>query len=130
MNIYATLATGVTAVHALFILWVIAGAFLTARRTWLAGAHIACLVWGILIESVSSWRCPLTILEQHLLTAAGQASYRGAFLLHYLQSLVYPNLSDRSLITGAIVVCVANLAIYWRRFRAIPGPQAHSQPNY
>lgn len=129
MNIYATLATGVTAVHALFILWVIAGAFLTARRTWLAAAHIACLVWGILIESVSSWRCPLTILEQRLLTAAGEASYRGAFLLHYLQSLVYPNLSDRSLITGAIVVCLANLGVYWYRFRATSRLQAHSHAS-
>ncbi|MGH9535027.1 MAG: DUF2784 domain-containing protein [Terriglobales bacterium] len=124
MGIYEDLAAAVTALHALYILWVIGGAALTRRRRWLAAAHIASLAWGVVVE-VGPWPCPLTLLEQQLLTTAGQASYRGAFLLHYLQALVYPNLSDRILVIGAIVVCAANLGIYLRRYLAAPGREAH-----
>lgn len=120
---FADFAIAVTALHALFILWVIGGAWLTVRRPWLAAAHIASLVWGVVVE-VGPWPCPLTILEQRLETAAGAASYHGAFLLHYLQALVYPDLSAGLLIAGAVAVCLANLAVYGHRFTRASRPRA------
>jgi hypothetical protein len=63
----------VLSLHALFILWVIFGAFLTRSRPLLRWLHIASLVWGILIEFLP-WLCPLTLLENWL---EGQAALPG-----------------------------------------------------
>lgn len=125
---FTVLAIAVTVLHALFIVWVIGGAWLTARRPWLAAAHLASLVWGIVVE-VGPWPCPLTIVEQRLETAAGQASYHGAFLLHYLQAFVYPNFSGRLLIAGAVLVCVANMGVYGYRLIRPSHRHAAAQTN-
>lgn len=126
MRVYADLATAVLALHALFIVWVALGAFWTRGRKWLTGLHLASLAWGILIE-LAPWPCPLTLLEQDFEARAGEAAYRGAFLLHYLQALVYPNLSDREIITGAVAVCIFNFGVYaYRAFAPARAAQRQS----
>ncbi len=117
LTVFADLTTAVLALHALFIVWVALGAFWTRGRKWLTGLHLASLAWGILIE-LAPWPCPLTLLEQDFDARAGGAAYRGAFLLHYLQQFVYPNLSDREIVTGAVAVCVLNLGVYAYRAAA------------
>jgi hypothetical protein len=108
---YAALATAVLFLHALFILWVVFGALLTRSRPLLRWLHIASLLWGILTE-VLPWPCPLTLLENRLEGRAGVEPYQGGFLLHYLDKLVYPNISVNVLTTAALIVCLANLAFY------------------
>lgn len=110
------LALAVVVVHLGFLLWVVVGALVTRGRRWAAALHIGCLAYGIVIE-LSPWPCPLTALEQHFEACAGLAPYQGSFLLHYLQLLVYPNLSNTVLIAGAVAVCCANLWIYAERWR-------------
>ncbi len=39
------------------------------------------------------------------------SAYRGPFLLHYLDAVVYPNIPPNLLIAGAVAVCVLNLWI-------------------
>ena len=41
----------------------------------------------------------------------------GPFLVHYLDALVYPNVSEALLISFAIAVCGANLYFHVRRMR-------------
>jgi len=48
--LYRLLANAVVVVHALFIVFVVIGGFLTWRWRWVAAVHIPCAVWGILIE--------------------------------------------------------------------------------
>jgi Protein of Unknown function (DUF2784) len=108
---YAALATAVLFLHALFILWVVFGALLTRSRPLLRWLHVASLLWGILTE-VLPWPCPLTLLENWLERRAGVEPYQGGFLLHYLDKLVYPNISVNVLTTAAVIVCLANLAFY------------------
>lgn len=110
-SIYSALATAVLFLHALFILWVIFGALLTRSRPLLRWLHIASLTWGILTELLS-WPCPLTLLENWLETQAGITPYRGGFLLHYLDRLVYPDISATVLTAAGVLVCVANLTFY------------------
>src|SRR5437667_5543014 len=86
---YSALATSVLVVHALFILWVIFGAFLARSRPILRWLHIASLIWGILTELLL-WPCPLTRLEDWLESKAGIEPYQGGFLLHYLDKVIYP----------------------------------------
>ena len=39
----------------------------------------------------------------------------GGFLLHYLDKLVYPDISPNVLTFAEVVVCIANLAFYTRQ---------------
>jgi Protein of Unknown function (DUF2784) len=85
-------ATAVLFLHALFIVWVTFGAFLARSGLVLRWLHIASVVWGILIEFLP-WPRPLTWLENWLEGKAGIHPYQGGFLLHYLDKLVYPDVS-------------------------------------
>jgi Protein of Unknown function (DUF2784) len=102
-------------VHLLWIVWVIFGAVWTRNRPLLAGFHIASLVWGIVVE-LGPWACPLTLAEQFFEVGAGSDPYRGSFVNHYLDAIVYPDIPEALLISLGVVVCVLNLAIYGRRY--------------
>lgn len=118
MNIDLALAEAVLVVHLLFILWVIGGVLLVHRFPVLKWFHIGSLVYSIFIEIVPWPPCPLTVLEQMLESRAGEAVYRGSFLLHYLDKLVYPNVPVMLLVSVAVAVCALNLAYYVYRSRA------------
>jgi hypothetical protein len=113
-NFYSALAVCILALHALFILWVGFGTILTRSRPLLRWLHIASLVWGILTELLP-WPCPLTLLESWLEAKSGVEPYQGGFLLHYLDDLVYPNISATVLTVAGVLVCVLNLGIYSRQ---------------
>ena len=115
-NLYASLAVFVLVLHSLFIAWVIFGALVTRSRPVLRWLHIASLVWGILIE-VLPWPCPLTLAENWLEGKAGVEPYHGGFLLHYMDKLVYPDISPASLTVIGVMVCAFNLAFYMRLAR-------------
>lgn len=110
-GLYRAMAAGVLSLHAAYIAWVIFGAFLTRGRPRLAALHVATLVYGMIVEIVWFW-CPLTALENWLEVRGGAAAYRGPFLLHYLDALVYPDVPSSLLIAGAVAVCISNLSIY------------------
>lgn len=112
-NLYSALATAVLFLHALFILWVVFGAMLTRSRPVLRWLHILSLIWGILTELLP-WPCPLTLLENWLEQKASVEPYQGGFLLHYLDKLVYPDISATVLTVAGVIVCAFNLALYGR----------------
>lgn len=115
-GLYRAMAAGVLSLHAAYIAWVIFGAFFTRGRPRLAALHVGALVYGMIVEIFGFW-CPLTALETWL-EARGQVStYRGAFLLHYLDMVVYPDIPPNLLIAGAVAVCILILWIYARRLR-------------
>jgi Protein of Unknown function (DUF2784) len=105
------MAASVLSLHVVYIAWVIFGAFFTRGRPRLAALHVATLLYGMIIEIFGFW-CPLTALEKWLETRGGVSPYRGAFLPHYLDALVYPNISPNLLTVGAVAVCVLNFWIY------------------
>ena len=113
-NFYSALATAVLFLHGLFISWVIFGALLVRSRSILRWLHIASLVWGILTELLP-WPCPLTLLENWFEARAGVEPYEGGFLLHYLDRLVYPDVSPTVLTAAGVFVCALNLALYARK---------------
>jgi hypothetical protein len=124
------LATFALAIHLLWILWVIFGAFRTRGRPILTAFHILSLVWGIIVE-LSPLPCPLTLLEQMFEQQAGGGGYQGAFLTHYLDRLVYPDIPESVLVVAGVIVCVANLGVYawrfqrWRASHATTVPAPH-----
>jgi len=110
-NFYSALAIFVLFLHALFILWIVFGALLTRSRPIVRWLHLASLIWGILTELLP-WPCPLTLLENWLETKAGVEPYQSGFLLHYLDKLVYPDISATLLTVAGVVICALNLALY------------------
>jgi len=98
--------------HFVFILFVVLGGFLVLKWRWVALIHVPSAVWGTLIE-FQGWICPLTPLEQKFRMAAGEESYSGGFIQHYLLAVVYPDALTRELqfALGTSVI-VINLAVY------------------
>ena len=91
-------ADALLVVHAAFVVFVVAGlalVLLGGARGWgwvrnrcLRFAHLAAI--GVVV--LQSWRgmvCPLTTLEMALRARAGDATYAGSFLAHWLQHLLY-----------------------------------------
>jgi hypothetical protein len=113
----ATLATLILLLHTIWIALVIFGALLTRGRPFWSTLHILALLWAIAVEA-GPWPCPLTLAEQHFESLAGVSPYRGGFLLHHLDALVYPNLPSWAITVAGVSVCVFNLAIYGWRLRA------------
>ena len=105
------LATGLSILHLVWILLVIFGAFWTRGRPFWTAVHLLSLVWGIIVE-VGPWPCPLTLAEQYL---QGGTSLRGGYILHCVDSLVYPNLPYWVVAACGVAVCGVNLGVYaWR----------------
>jgi hypothetical protein len=112
-----TIAAGLMlSLHLAWILFVIAGTFLTRGRPRLTALHIASLVWGIVVEA-GPFPCPLTMAENAFEARAGIVPYSGSFLVHYLDRIVYPTLSWELITTCGIIVCVVNLGVYGYRLR-------------
>jgi hypothetical protein len=110
--VYRILADLVVGVHALFVVFVVAGGLLALRWPWAAAAHLPAAVWGTLIE-FRGWICPLTPLEKSLRASAGQAGYEGGFIDHYLLPVLYPSGLTQSvqLVLGSLVIAV-NVVVY------------------
>ena len=106
------LADAVLALHALFVVWVAAGALAVWRWPRLAWLHLPALAWGLWIE-FSGGLCPLTPIEVALRRAAGGQGYAGSFVEHYLGALVYPaGLTREAQWVLAAVLALVNAGLY------------------
>src|SRR5579864_6444595 len=78
--------------------------------------RLGSLAWAVMVE-ILPLPCPLTPAANWFRSHAGLAAYQGGFLLHYLDALVYPDVSPGLLTLAAVTVCVFNLGVYAVRFR-------------
>src|SRR5260370_33764877 len=115
-GLYRAMAASVVSLPVVYIAWVIFGAFFTRGRPRVAALHVVTLVYGMIIEILGFW-CPVTALEEWLEVRGGVSAYRGPFLLHYLDAVVYRDFPPDFLIAGAIGGCILNLCIFARRLR-------------
>ena len=115
---YRLLANAVVLVHALFIVFIVAGGLLVFRWPRVVWVHVPLAIWGVLVEWMG-WVCPLTPLENRFRRMAGQAGYGQGFIEHYIIPVVYPEGLTRTVqwVLGAAVLLL-NAGIYlklWRR---------------
>jgi hypothetical protein len=111
----------VFALHLAFLAFVVLGGLLVAwlPRVWV-WLHLPALAWGVWIVA-SHGLCPLTVLENSLLDAAGKPGYDGGFIDHYLVPMLYPPGLTAGVQTGlALLLVIWNVGLYavgWRRGR-------------
>ena len=111
---YRLAADAVLLLHLAFILFVLLGAVLVARRRWVALVHVPVAAWGFFVE-VSGRGCPLTLVENYFRLRAGQSGYGEGFVAHYLLRLIYPaGLTRGTEVALAGVVLAFNAALYGR----------------
>jgi Protein of Unknown function (DUF2784) len=113
--IYRLIADGVVLVHFAFILFIAVGGLLAWRWPKLLGPHVASVAWGAGIVTIG-WECPLTPLEKHFRRLAGEQGYRGGFVDHYIEGVIYPERYTsllRALV--AVLVVVGWMGVYRRR---------------
>jgi hypothetical protein len=60
------------------------------RIVWVRLAHLA-LIGFVVVQSWMGEICPLTVWEQSLRLQAGQGSYGGSFIEHWLSRLIFFN---------------------------------------
>lgn len=117
---FRLLANAVLLLHLGFILFVVSGALLVARKPAWLPLHLAAAAWGAGIEAVGAV-CPLTWLELRLRGLAGEAGYGGGFVEHYVVALIYPAGLTRGMqVLLGIAVLAVNAVLYarlWRRRR-------------
>ncbi len=109
---YEFLATLTLIIHFLFIVFVIFGGLLFFIKAWTLYFHIPAFIYGAYMEFTQTI-CPLTYLENYLLTKANLATYSTTFIQNYLYAIIYPfNLTKDLQINLGISLIVLNTVIY------------------
>lgn len=95
---FAIAADAVLFVHALFVAFVVLGLLAIyvgyalgwswVRNPWFRLLHLAAIA-VVVAQAWLSAICPLTTLEMTLRDRAGEATYAGSFVAHWLESLLY-----------------------------------------
>ncbi len=113
--LYKMFADFVVLVHFLWIVFLSLGAIWGVRSKVIRIVHVFGLSLAILIQ-VLGWYCPLTHLEVWLRSKHYPALiYTGSFIIHYLEEIVYIELSRAMVFGLTIILCLFNLWIYLAR---------------
>lgn len=113
-------ADAVLLLHGAFIVFALLGGLWALWWRLAPLVHLPAAAWAAWIE-LSGGLCPLTLWEDQLRRAAGQAGYETSFVEQHLLPLIYPaGLTPAVQGVLAGVVLLVNAAIYalvWRRRR-------------
>jgi hypothetical protein len=125
--LYQVAAEIVLTLHFAFAAFAIFGGLAVRWVPRLAWLHLPALAWGSLVN-LGGWVCPLTPLEHHLRSLAGQSAHDGAFVEQYIAPLLYPQGMTREVaLLAGIALPLWNTGVYaWvllrlRAERAIAG---------
>lgn len=106
------LADAIFLLHSAYILFVLFGALLAFKWSWIRWIHIPAVIWAAVVE-LTGRVCPLTPWENWFREVGGGMPYAGSFIEHYLVPLVYPsNLTREVQVVLGIGVIVLNVALY------------------
>jgi uncharacterized membrane protein len=102
-------------IHFLWIVFLIAGAFIGRKYQTVKIIHIAGLSFAVIIVAFG-WYCPLTYLEIWLRSKHEPLlTYKGSFIFHYVEKLVYIEL-PRGIIFGlTLILIVITIYIYRKK---------------
>lgn len=138
---YRGLADTVLMTHVGFVAFVIGGLLLIlcggacgwrwVRNPWFRAAHLAA-IGAVVAQAWLGIVCPLTTLEMWLRERAGDLTYEGTFIAHWLQRILYFDAPGWVFAVAytlfALAVGGSWLGIPPRRFRLKPAPPGPRVP--
>lgn len=120
---YQLLADVVLTLHAAVVVFVVGGLLLVVvgnRRRWrwvnalwFRLAHLGAVAF-VVAEAWLGLTCPLTLLEMWLRTKAHAATYRGSFIEHWLQQLLFYAAPPWAFVLAYSLFAVLVAACWWR----------------
>ena len=112
---YKILADFTLLIHFLWILFLFFGAYVGARVRVLKILHLSGLAFALITE-ILGWYCPLTYLEVWLRSKHDPRwVYAGSFIIHYVEKIVYLELSRTYVVIGTVLLVGFNLWYYLGR---------------
>ena len=109
------LADGVVLIHFLWIVFLFFGGIWGIKNRTVKTFHISGLVFAFVIQ-IFDWYCPLTHLEVWLRSKYDPALvYTGSFIFHYVEKIVYIELSRFLVLLLTIFLWGLNLWIYLKK---------------
>ncbi|MEW6163401.1 MAG: DUF2784 domain-containing protein [Nitrospirota bacterium] len=109
---YRLAADFVVLIHFLWIVFLIFGAFMGRRYRAVKIFHIAGLGFAITMQ-IFGWYCPLTYLEIWLRRRHDPSlTYRGSFIIHYAEKLVYIDLSPEIIFVLTLILVSISAYFY------------------
>ena len=118
--IWRALADGVMVVHGALLLFFVVGGFLAWRWERLIWAHVAIVVWNLVITLVD-FGCPVTATEKYFRRLGGEGAYQGGYIHHYLEGHLWPEGSTpvvEQVGFGLVVIAYAGFFVVRHRRRA------------
>jgi len=98
--------------HAIFASFAVFGALLLLLDVRVAIVHLPAVLWSSIVN-LAGWTCPLTPWEKQLRVRAGQTSFEGGWIEHYLDPLVRPlGMPRRMELIAGVSVLVWNIVLY------------------
>jgi polyferredoxin len=120
--------------HVGFVLFVVGGLVLIVlgnlrhwqwvNHWWFRLVHLGTIA-AVVAETWLGWVCPLTTLEQWLRAGAGDTSYNGGFIEHWLQQLLYYDAPTWVFLLGYSLFGLLVLGSWWL-FPPTPRPGKNS----
>jgi len=116
---YESAADFVVLIHFLWIVFLIFGAFVGKRHPIVKSVHISGLVFSVIMQ-IFGWYCPLTHLEVWLRQKQNPLlSYKGSFIIHYIEKIVYLELSPVIIFVLTVVLVSVSAYVYHGRGKLI-----------
>jgi len=111
---YRIAADLVVSIHFLWIIFLICGVFVGKRYRALKRFHIAGLGFAVTMQ-VFGWYCPLTYLEIWLRERHDPSlTYSGSFIIHYVEKIVYINLSTSVIFVLTLILVLVSAYLYFK----------------
>lgn len=121
--LYRALADTVLICHVAFVAFVVLGLMLILLGGWLKWSWVRnrcfrfCHLGAIGIVVIQAWFgviCPLTTLEMHLRELAGDTTYHGTFIAHWLQRILFFDAPLWVFTVCYTIFALAVIASWWR----------------
>ena len=110
--IYKILADSVILIHFLWIVFLFLGGIWGIKNRAVMILHISGLIFAFVIQ-IFDWYCPLTHLEVWLRSRHDSSlTYTPSFIIHYVEQIVYIELSRYLIFVLTLVLCGLNLWLY------------------
>lgn len=113
--LFKILADIIVFIHFLWIVFLIFGALIGVKSKPIRFLHVSGLVFAIFLQ-IMGWYCPLTYLEVWLRSMHDPSTaYPGSFIAHYLERIIYIELSSGLVFLLTVILCCFNAFLYLKR---------------